>query len=92
MRMSYRRAWLLIDALNASFREPLVDASTGGRQGGGAVLTRFGTEVIKRYRDMERATGRAVARHLAVLDRVSVKKAVGERVPRRAGPRASRAR
>ncbi len=92
MRMSYRRAWLLIDALNASFRKPLVDASAGGRHGGGAALTRFGAEVIKRYRDMERVAERAVARHLAVLDRVSVKKAAGERVARRTGPRASRVR
>jgi molybdate transport system regulatory protein len=92
MRMSYRRAWLLIDALNTSFRKPLVDASTGGRHGGGAALTRFGAEVIKRYRDMERVAERAVARHLAVLDRVSVKKAVGTRVARRARPRTSRAR
>jgi len=54
MGMSYRRAWLLVDALNASFREPLVDKQTGGSGGGGAGLTRLGREVVERYRRIER--------------------------------------
>ena len=37
--MSYRRAWLLIDQVNAVFTEPVVVASAGGAQGGGAQLT-----------------------------------------------------
>ncbi len=37
--MSYRRAWLLLDSLNSSFREPVVSTSIGGKAGGGAWLT-----------------------------------------------------
>ena len=48
--MSYRRAWLLLDALNRSFTEPAAIASVGGQGGGGARLTTFGTELVKRYR------------------------------------------
>jgi molybdate transport system regulatory protein len=56
MGMSYRRAWLLVDSLNASFREPLVAKQTGG---GGAVLTRLGREVVQRYRRIERRAASA---------------------------------
>ena len=51
--MSYRRAWQLINATNKSFRNPLVKTSTGGRGGGGAIVTTFGEEVLDRFRDIE---------------------------------------
>jgi|SRR5450631_1906571 len=55
MRMSYRRAWLLLADLNAGFDEPVVLTTTGGRGGGGAVLTPFGERLIAGYRQMETA-------------------------------------
>jgi molybdate transport system regulatory protein len=55
MRMSYRRAWLLLADLNASFDQSVARASTGGRGGGGAVLTPFGELLIAGYRKMELA-------------------------------------
>ena len=51
--MSYRRAWLLIDDLNQTFRQPVVSAVVGGRKGGGTGLTAFGETVIRHYREME---------------------------------------
>ncbi|MCC7417658.1 MAG: LysR family transcriptional regulator [Acidobacteria bacterium] len=69
MKMSYRSAWLLVDSMNRQFREPLVRTSLGGRGGGSAALTPLGAEVIRRYRTMERATHRAIARDLAALER-----------------------
>ena len=53
MGMSYRRAWLLIDSLNSMFRQPLVEAATGGAKGGGAALTPLGREVVAHYRAIE---------------------------------------
>lgn len=50
MRMSYKRAWVLLDSMNQAFTEPLVTASPGGAGGGGATLTPFGAEVLERYR------------------------------------------
>jgi molybdate transport system regulatory protein len=68
MDMSYRRAWLLIDALNTAFRRPVVTTKLGGKAGGGALLTRFGEELIKSYRDMERVAHAALRPHLARLE------------------------
>jgi len=36
MEMSYRRAWLLVDALNRCFREPLVASHAGGAAADGS--------------------------------------------------------
>lgn len=59
MSMSYKRAWLLVETLNAAFREPLVDSSRGGPGGGGAQLTPAGEEVLRQYRQMEAASREA---------------------------------
>jgi molybdate transport system regulatory protein len=68
MDMSYRRAWLLIAALNGMFREPVVATKLGGKSGGGAALTPFGAQVISRYRDMERLAKTALGSHLSELE------------------------
>lgn len=71
MSMSYRRAWLLIEELNDMFKRPVVTTSKGGTGGGGgAKLTALGRDVLARYRAMEAATARAIAKDLAVLQRV----------------------
>ena len=54
--MSYRRAWLLIDALNSLFTEPVVTTATGGAQGGGASLTPLGQDLIRAFRSLENRT------------------------------------
>jgi molybdate transport system regulatory protein len=51
--MSYSRAWQLVDSMNTQFRRPLVESTTGGRRGGGAVVTRAGEEVLDLYRRMQ---------------------------------------
>jgi molybdate transport system regulatory protein len=68
MEMSYRRAWLLIDALNQMFATPVVATRGGGTGGGGAALTPWGTEVIAAYRAMEAETTTAVATRIAALE------------------------
>src|SRR5215472_13547712 len=50
LKMSYRRAWLLLESLNSSFVEPLALTSKGGRGGGGAKLTLLGERLIRVYR------------------------------------------
>ena len=52
--MSYRRAWLLVESLKQSFREPVTVASKGGKDGGGMLVTEFGDALIKHYRELER--------------------------------------
>ena len=53
MGMSYRRAWQLVDTMNGCFAAPLVETQTGGNQGGGAVLTQNGLQVLALFRKME---------------------------------------
>lgn len=67
MGMSYRRAWLLVAELNRTFRTPVVETQHGGRAGGGAAVTTFGREIIRRYRAMEAEAHAAVADHLDAL-------------------------
>jgi molybdate transport system regulatory protein len=67
LRMSYRRAWDLLENLNHSFRERVVATSTGGRGGGGAVLTPFGRELIQSYRRFESDIQLRASRHFSQL-------------------------
>ena len=53
LKMSYRRAWLLLDDLNTAFQQPVAQLSVGGRGGGGASLTEFGLELVSAYRALE---------------------------------------
>lgn len=50
--MSYRRAWLLVESMNANFREPLVTRRIGGPDGGGAQVTEAGYAAIALYDKM----------------------------------------
>ena len=61
MGMSYRRAWTLVETMNRTFREPVVAAATGGRGGGGAEVTEFGREALRRYRAMEEKVAASVS-------------------------------
>jgi molybdate transport system regulatory protein len=53
LNMSYRRAWLLLESLNACFAERVAVTAKGGRGGGGATLTVFGRQLIRVYRQFD---------------------------------------
>lgn len=67
MDMSYRRAWLLVDVMNRSFRLPLVRSAIGGTRGGGAQLTPTGIHVLQQFRSMEAAAIAAAKDNMACL-------------------------
>ena len=52
MKMSYRRAWELVQDMNEAAGVPLVEASTGGSGGGGALITANGREAIRLYHEL----------------------------------------
>jgi molybdate transport system regulatory protein len=67
--MAYRRAWLLTDELNRTFKEPLIEARGGGRKGGGAVLTDLGERVVSLYRAAEGKAMKSVASEIERIER-----------------------
>jgi molybdate transport system regulatory protein len=64
--VSYRKCWLMVDALNHTFEAPLF-ATFPGRRGSGAELTDFGERLVALYRSMERRSRSASAQGLAEL-------------------------
>lgn len=67
MDMSYRRAWQLVEAINASFAEPVVVTAIGGKRGGGAAVTNFGRQLVARFHAMEEKASLAIADDLALV-------------------------
>lgn len=53
--MPYKRAWLLIDTLNQGFGKPVIETTTGGKKGGGAVITSLGQHLIEYYDALEKS-------------------------------------
>ncbi len=68
LRMSYRRAWELIEDLNRSLGVKLVATVAGGAGGGGARLTEAGQAMVAQYRALERAAATAGHEHLRRLE------------------------
>lgn len=67
MKMSYKRAWQLIEAMNVCFREPLVESMTGGSKGGSSQLSRVGKRVLALYNSIYAKSLKTGARELRRL-------------------------
>ena len=67
MDMSYKRAWDLVDEINRVCGQAAVERQTGGKNGGGAMLTPFGLSLVARYRKIERDAASAVRKDLQAL-------------------------
>ncbi len=68
MGMSYRRAWMLVDVMNRSFKSPLVETAKGGRHGGGARLSPLGEEVLAHYVAMNAAAQQVASAYLGLFE------------------------
>ena len=64
MGMSYRRAWKLVEALNAAYKSPVVVTAVGGEKGGGARVTPHGRRLAAAFRAMEAKASKAIAADL----------------------------
>lgn len=69
MGMSYKRAWDLVNAMNNSFKQPLVVTTKGGSHGGGSMLTEFGQEVLRHYRHIEAKAQASIEQDLNQITR-----------------------
>ena len=67
LKMSYRRAWLLVDETNKSLKSPAVSSSEGGVSGGGSQLTETGKKIIAHYRAAEARAAQSAANELNAL-------------------------
>ncbi len=67
LKMPYKRAWLLIDSLNQGFGRPVVSTASGGKGGGGALLTALGQELLARYTALEERINTASSREIDAL-------------------------
>ena len=72
LKMSYRRAWLLVDTMNRCFRQALVETATGGASGGGAHVTPLGREVLQRFRAIEVKASQAIDTDIAEIEKFLV--------------------
>jgi molybdate transport system regulatory protein len=70
LRMSYRRAWELVEDLNRHLGVPVLSTAAGGSGGGGARLTEAGQALIAEYRALEAAARAGAAPHLEALGRI----------------------
>jgi molybdate transport system regulatory protein len=83
LKMSYRRAWQLLESINTTFREPVVLTQKGGRGGGGAILTPFGHALIESYRafdaEVQALAGKAFASLTTTTRGPAARRPVGKR-------------
>ena len=73
MKMSYKRAWGLVEEMNASFSAALVTTERGGADHGGARVTGLGQAVLQHYNRLVGSVQRAgeidfIAAQLVVAD------------------------
>jgi len=61
MGMSYKAAWQAVEAMNNLSEQPVVARQSGGRHGGGTILTEYGRHVVAAYHGLERERKRVLA-------------------------------
>ncbi len=60
MKMSYRQAWQLVEDMNKR-ASPLVEKMSGGKKGGGAILTEAGENAVREFRNIEQELNLIIA-------------------------------
>jgi molybdate transport system regulatory protein len=73
MGLSYRKTWLMTDALNRTFEAKVIETFPG-RRGAGAEVTAFGQRLAALFRSVERRSAAAAA---AAVDELSSSLASG---------------
>lgn len=66
MGLSYRKTWLMADALNRTFESRVIETFPG-RRGAGTEVTAFGQRLVALFRSIERRSATAAAAALGEL-------------------------
>jgi molybdate transport system regulatory protein len=67
MGMSYKKAWAMVDGLNAQGQKPYVVAHKGGQKGGGTEVTKTGLEMLAAYNKLNDKLHAIVEKHKDIL-------------------------
>jgi len=70
MKVSYRRAWLMLKDTEKVFGAPVLESRRGGSRGGGTALNRLGRGIVQHFRALENHAARATRDDLAALERL----------------------
>ncbi|MBC3759651.1 LysR family transcriptional regulator [Hyunsoonleella sp. SJ7] len=54
LNISYKKAWQLLDSVNRAAKKPVTINSVGGKGGGGAELTDYGTSLVKAFDEINK--------------------------------------
>ncbi len=69
MKISYRQAWDFVDQMNKRTNRPLVVFERGGKNGGGAVLTKEGEQAIALFHQLNNAFQDFLAKAVAGINK-----------------------
>ena len=67
MGMSYKKAWEMVEGLNANGRKPYVIAHKGGEKGGGTEVTSTGLEMLAAYQKLSDKLYSIVDKNMDIL-------------------------
>lgn len=70
MKVSYRRAWLMLKDTETVFGAPVLETRRGGAHGGGTALNRLGRGIVRHYRALESHAALATRGDLAALEKL----------------------
>ena len=67
MGMSYKKAWAMVEGLNAQAKEPYVVAHKGGQKGGGTEVTVHGRLMLSAYKKLNDRIHAIADKHADIL-------------------------
>lgn len=68
LNMSYKKAWRLMDSVNKTAKQPVVLTSIGGKDGGGATLTKHGKYLINTFESINQNCWEFLDKQVAKAD------------------------
>jgi molybdate transport system regulatory protein len=68
LKMSYKKAWRLIDTVNKAAKKPVIVLSVGGKGGGGSQLTPYGKSLIIAFENINKNCWKFLDKQLATIN------------------------